>query len=123
MKESDRHVVAIVIVALLGLVVAAAGCNGAAPKPNPAMTRALLMIAVQGALSARGADTLTPAAMSQISGILDGKADAMVGVASTPENQVISPATGGPCPFVTTEGLTPLGVSVVQLALAAGGTS
>ena len=102
-------------------LLAVAGCNGAAPKPNPALTKALLMIVAQGALSQGGAAALTPAAMSQINGILDGKADAMVGVASTPENQVISPATGGPCPFVTTEGLTPLGVSVVQLAIAAGG--
>ena len=104
----------------LATLLAMAGCNGAAPKPNPALTQALLRIVVTGALQQQGAGTITPAAMSQIEGILDGKADAMVGVASTPANQVISPATGGACPFVTTEGLTPLGVSVVQLALAAG---
>ena len=108
----------LITVATLLTVLAIAGCNGAVPKPNPTLTKALLRIVATAALQDKGAAQLTPAAMSQLNGILDGKAGAMVGVPSTPENQVISPATGGPCPFVTTQGLTPLGVSVVQLAVA-----
>lgn len=88
-----------------------AGCF---KPPSPDLLTLILV-----ALSAQEGIPVPVKAIAQVKALIAG--EEVIGVPSTPDNQIISPVTGKPCMFLTTEGLTPLGVVLVQTMLPVAG--
>ena len=107
------------------LVACVAWCAwGCGPSQPLVLTGALLDVAMPlyaATLAEQGepVDVTGIAAYKDvIMALLAGGVFQMQPVVATPENQIISPLTGKPCPFFTTQGPTAAGYAVLVLASA-----
>lgn len=102
---------AIAAVGLL-LAVGTGGCAPRRPTTAELVSFALVVLTQQDGVE------VPPTVVRQVEALVGGLD--VEPVQRTPENQILSPITGKPCAFITTDGLTPAGVALAKLLLGTG---